>query len=60
MWEQSPPQHVALRWLVTIGLILDLPLSLLADTFILPIDLVVKPQRSRIDPGDCNANPRSL
>lgn len=55
MWEMSPPQHISLRLLVTVGLIIDLPLSLVADTIVLPIDVLSRPKRRRFDPADCDA-----
>ena len=55
MWEMSPPQHISLRILVTVALIVDLPLSLVADTIVLPIDLLSRAKRPRFDPADCNA-----
>lgn len=55
IWERSIPEHVALRALVTIALVIDTPLSLVADTLALPFDIVAAPQRSRIDPEDCDA-----
>ena len=59
-WEQQPPALIPMNVLVTIALIIDLPLSLVADTLVLPIDLFVKPQRSRADPEDCHAPLRRL
>jgi uncharacterized protein YceK len=53
MWEMSPPQHIALRLLVTVALVIDLPLSLVADTIVLPVDLLSRPKRPRTEWADC-------
>lgn len=55
MWERSNPDNAALRVLVTVALIVDTPLSLVADTLVLPFDLVLAPKRPRVDPGDCDS-----